>query len=137
MLRCVVVCVFFVMTWHPPISTLPDTLLPYTTLSRSRRVAEPPAPVRFVLRVVALEPLDVAVALEREDVGRDPVEEPAIVADHHRAAGEVEQRILECAPRIDIEVVRRLVEQQDVRPGFEHLGSEETKSELRSIRRIS
>src|SRR3546814_15707961 len=116
MLRCVVVCVFFVMTWHPPISTLPDTLLPYTTLSRSRRVAEPPAPVRFVLRVVALEPLDVAVALEREDVGRDPVEEPAIVADHHRAAGEVEQRILECARRIDLEAIGRACWREGVCP---------------------
>jgi hypothetical protein len=31
----------------------------------------------------------VAVALESEDVGRDAVEEPAVVADDHRAAGEV------------------------------------------------
>ena len=35
------------------------------------------------------------IALEGEDVGRDPVEEPAVVRDHHGAAGEVEQ----CIPR--------------------------------------
>src|SRR5215510_11115420 len=34
--------------------------------------------VGLVVREVALEPLDVALALEREDVRRDAVEEPAI-----------------------------------------------------------
>ena len=34
--------------------------------------------------------------------------------DHDRAAGEVEQRVLERAQRVDVEVVRRLVEQQQV-----------------------
>jgi hypothetical protein len=38
---------------------------------------------------VALEPFDVAVALEGEDVGGDAVEEPAVVADDDGAAGEV------------------------------------------------
>ena len=53
--------------------------------------------IRFVVLVVALEPLDVAVAFEGEDVGRDAVEEPSIVADDDRAAREVDQRILEAA----------------------------------------
>ena len=34
--------------------------------------------------------------------------------DHDGAAGEVEQRLLERAQRVDVEVVRRLVEQQHV-----------------------
>src|SRR3954447_14584532 len=76
--------------------------------------AEAPLPVGLVVLVVALEPHDLAVPLEREHVGRDAVEEPAIVADHHRAAGEVEQRLLERAQRVDVEVVGRLVEQQQV-----------------------
>ena len=42
------------------------------------------------------------------------VEEPAIVGDDHRAAGEREQRLLERAQRVDVEVVGRLVEQQQV-----------------------
>ena len=62
----------------------------------------------------ALEPRHRRVALEREDVRRDPVEEPAVVRDHDGAAGEVEQRLLERAQRVDVEVVRRLVEQQQV-----------------------
>ena len=79
-----------------------------------RLLAEGAPPVVLVLLEVALEPFDVAVALERQDVGRDAVEEPAIVRDHHDAAGESEQGILERAQRVDVEVVGRLVEQQQV-----------------------
>ena len=67
-----------------------------------------------VLLPAPLEPGGRRVALEGEDVRRDPVEEPAVVRDHHRAAGEVEERVLERAQRVDVEVVRRLVEQQQV-----------------------
>ena len=49
------------------------------------------------------------------------IEEPAIVRDHHRAAGEVEQRLLERAQRVDVEIVRRLVEQQHVAAALQQL----------------
>ena len=42
------------------------------------------------------------------------IEEPAVVGDHHGAAGEIEERLLEGAQRLDVEVVGRLVEQQHV-----------------------
>src|SRR3712207_1685690 len=42
--------------------------------------------VLFVIREVALEPLDMAVALEGQDVRRDAIKEPAIVADDDSAA---------------------------------------------------
>ena len=76
----------------------------------------------LVVLEVALEPFDMAVAFEREDVGRDAVEEPAIVADDDGAAGEILQRLFERAQRIDVEIVGRLVEQQHVGAGLEHLG---------------
>src|SRR5262245_15818135 len=41
--------------------------------------AEPAFAVGFVVLVVALEPNRLAVALESENVGRDAVEEPAVV----------------------------------------------------------
>src|SRR6478672_8042706 len=41
---------------------------------------------RLVVADVALEEADLAVPLEGEDVGRDPVEEPAVVADDDGAA---------------------------------------------------
>src|SRR6185503_4866925 len=62
----------------------------------------------------ALEPDRLGVSFEGEDVGRDAVEEPAVVRDHDGAARELEQRLLERAQRVDVEVVRRLVEEEDV-----------------------
>src|SRR6478672_4211309 len=79
-----------------------------------RRGTEPPLPVRLVVLVVAFEPDDLAVALECQHVRRDAIEEPAVVADHDGAAAEVEQRLLERAERVDVEIVGRLVEQQQV-----------------------
>src|SRR5437867_2193534 len=46
------------------------------------------AHVLLVRLVVALEPADPALSLEDQEVRRDPVEEPAIVADDNDAAGE-------------------------------------------------
>src|SRR4051794_36078199 len=74
-----------------------------------------------VLGPAALEPRRLRVALEGEDVRRDAVEEPAIVRDHDGAAGELEQRVLERAQRVDVEVVRRLVEQQHVAAAAQQL----------------
>jgi hypothetical protein len=83
---------------------------------------EPALLVFLVVLEVALEPFDMAVALEGEDVGRDTVEEPAIMADDHGAAGEVLQRLFQRPQRVDVEIVGRLVEQQDVGAGLQHLG---------------
>ena len=54
------------------------------------------------------------VALEGQHVGGDAVEEPAIVADDHGAAGEGLEAVLEGPQRVDVEVVGGLVEQQHV-----------------------
>src|SRR5262249_15976003 len=78
--------------------------------------------ILLVVLEVALEPFDVAVALERQNVRGDAVEEPAIVADDDRAAGEIFERLLERAQRIDVEIVRWLVEQEHVGTRLEHLG---------------
>ena len=85
-------------------------------------VAQLLLPPRLVLAEVALEPAHLAVALEGEDVGGDAVEEPAVVADHHRAAGERLEGVLEGAQGVDVEVVGGLVEQQHVPALLEHLG---------------
>jgi hypothetical protein len=67
------------------------------------------------------EPHHPAVALEGEHVGGDAVEEPAVVADHHRRAGEAQQRLLERPQGVDFEVVGRLVEEQQVAAALEQL----------------
>ena len=53
------------------------------------------ATVLVVLGEVSEEPAHLRVALEGQDMGGDPVEEPTIVADDHRATGEGEKRLLE------------------------------------------
>src|SRR5262249_39861440 len=84
--------------------------------------AEPPHLVFLIILEVSFEPFDMAVAFEGQDVGGDTVEEPAIVADDHGAAGEVFQRLLERTQRVNIKIVGRLVEQQHVGAGLEYLG---------------
>src|SRR4051794_29096582 len=86
---------------------------------RTRRLRTQPLDLVLLVRLeVALEPVPVGRvlvgALVGEDVRRDAVEEPPVVGDDHRAAGELEQRVLEAAERLDVEVVGRLVEQQQV-----------------------
>src|SRR6185503_2321850 len=83
---------------------------------------QPPHLVLLIGLEIALEPFDAAVALGGEDVGREAVEEEAVVADDHRAAGEILERFLERAQGLDVEVVGRLVEQQHVAALLEHLG---------------
>src|SRR5262245_2428143 len=69
-----------------------------------------PLPALGLIRlIVAVAPDDAAIALEREDVRGDPVEEPAVVADDHGAAAEVEQGVLQGPEHIDVEIVGRLV----------------------------
>src|SRR5688500_6625691 len=80
----------------------------------------------FIGVVVAFEPAHAAVALEDQEVRRDAVEEPAVVADNDDATREVEDRLLERAQRVDVEVVRRLVEQQHIGAGLEHLREMDT-----------
>ena len=55
-------------------------------------------------------------------MGGDPVQEPAIVRNHDGSTGEIHQRLLQCTEGVHIEIVGRLVEQEHVRPGLEHLG---------------
>src|SRR5712691_12676909 len=77
--------------------------------------------VLFVLAVVSIEPEDARLPLERQDVRGHAIEKPAIVGDDDGASGEILQRFLERAKRVDVEVVRRLIEQQHVRAFLEHL----------------
>src|SRR5450830_59044 len=100
--------------------------------------AEALVAVGLVILVVAFVPDDLAVALEREHVRRDAVEEPAVVADDDGAAAEREERLFEGAQRVDVEVVRGLVEEQEVAAPLErpreveavHLAAREVRDEL-------
>ena len=73
-------------------------------------VAEAARLVYLVVGVAALEIEHFAVAFEGEDMGADAVEEPAVVADYHGAAGESLKAFLKGTERVDVDVVGWLVE---------------------------
>ena len=68
----------------------------------------------FIGCKVAFAPMDIPVTFEGEDMRRQTIKEPAIVANNNRTAGVVRDRFFESSKRIDIEIVRRLVQQQDI-----------------------
>jgi hypothetical protein len=84
--------------------------------------AEACVAVSFIGGVVAFEPDDPALSFEGEDVRRDPIEEPTVVANDDGAAGEVLESLFERTHGVDIEVIGRLVEEEDVGARFESLG---------------
>ena len=56
-----------------------------------------------------------AAGLELEHRGADRLQEPAVVRDQHHRRVEARQRLLEPLQRLDVEVVRGLVQQQHIR----------------------
>ena len=78
--------------------------------------------VGFIVLVVTLEPDHLAVTLESEHVGGDAIQEPAVMADDHGAAGEIEKRIFQCPEGVDVEIVGGLVEEEDVGASLQELG---------------
>ena len=100
----------------------PAELLVLNACRDGRIDPQPPFLVLLVVGEIALEPFHVALPFEREHVGGDAVEEPAVVADDHGAAGVILERLLEGAEGLDVEIVGRLVEQQDVGARLQDLG---------------
>ncbi len=64
-----------------------------------------------------------------QDVRGDVVEETVVVGDDDRRPREITQEFLEPANRQDIEVIRRLIEQQHVRRARQRLGEQHTQLE--------
>src|SRR2546426_11575688 len=78
-----------------------------------------------VLSVVAIRPFEphrLRIPLESENVCGDTIEKPPIVRDHHGTTGEIDERFLQRSQSIDIEIIRRLVEQQEIPTRLEQLG---------------
>ena len=82
-------------------------------------VAEAAMAILVVVRPIAFEEYCTRVSLERENVGRNTIEKPAIMADDHGAAREAEERLLEGTHRIHIKIICRLVEKKDIGPLLE------------------
>jgi len=77
----------------------------------------------FVVLEIAFEPLDMAFALERQDVGGDRSRNQRSWADDHGASSAKSSSASSSARSVsDVEIVGGLVEQQHVGAGFQHLG---------------
>ena len=63
--------------------------------------------------------------VELDDAGGEPPEEHPVVRDEDERAAVAEQELLEPADRLDVEVVGRLVEQEDVGLGDEGLSQQD------------
>ena len=74
---------------------LPTQRLEMNPFRGQRVLAEASNLVVLVIFKVALEPLDMAVALEGEHVGGQTVEKHPVVADYDRASPELLQRIFQ------------------------------------------
>ncbi len=85
-------------------------------------VAETAFAIFLVFAVAAFEEEYFAGLLERQRMRGNAIQEPAIVRDDHGAAGEVEQGLFQGAQGFDVEVVGRLVEQQQVATALQQLG---------------
>jgi hypothetical protein len=69
------------------------------------------AHVRLIVAPISQEQVRLAVAFEGQDVGGDTVKEPAVMADHDGAAGEVFQGFLQGAQGVDVQVVGGFIQQ--------------------------
>ncbi len=91
-------------------------------LRLQRIIPKPPLLILLIILKVPLEPLDMGLAFEGQDVCADAVEEEAVVADDDGAAGEVDEGVLQSAEGFDVEVVGGLVEQEDIAAGPQEPG---------------
>ncbi len=85
-------------------------------------IAQPIVTVPFILGVIALKPFDLAITLKCQNVGRDSVQEPAVVRYHHGAARKIQQSLLQRAQRFNIKIIGWLVQQQHIGSGTQHFG---------------
>ena len=86
--------------------------------------SQAPDLIRLVVFEIAFEPFDPGLALEGQDMGAEAIQEEAVVADHHGAAGKVLDGVLQRAEGFDVQIVGRLVEQQHVAAAAKHVFKE-------------
>jgi len=70
--------------------------------------------VRIVLLEVPLEPHRLRIPFEGQNVRRNSIEKPPVMRNDDRTPREINKRFLEPAQRIDVKIIRRLVEQQNI-----------------------
>ena len=64
--------------------------------------------------IVTFEPCDFSMSFENKQMRADAVQEETVVADDHRATRERTKRVFQYTHRVDVQVVRRFVQQQEI-----------------------
>ena len=70
--------------------------------------------IRFIFREVPLKPHDLRLIFKCEHVCGDSVEEPAIVTDDDGAARKTQQAVFKGSQGVDIKIIGRFVEKEDI-----------------------
>ena len=104
--------------WLTPLSRQVPVLDPMRLDGRSTQAS---AAVGFIVGIISFEPYHSAITLKSQNVCGDAIQKPSIVTDDHGASGEIFERFLKSAQRVHIEIIRRLVEKQNVGSLLEHL----------------
>ena len=68
--------------------------------------------IRLVFGIATRKPHGTAVAFEREDVSRNTVEKPTVVADYYDAPRELDECILKSAQCVNVQIVRWFIKEQ-------------------------
>ena len=76
----------------------------------------------FVFSKISFKPTHLAIAFKDQQMGTDPIQKEAIMADHHGAAREIDNRFFQGSHGIDIKVIGRFIEQNEVAAPFQQLG---------------
>src|SRR5207253_1278570 len=83
-------------------------------------------PLRFVRLIIPLAPDRFAISLESQNMRRDAVQEPAVVADDDGTAAEGEEGVFQGTECVDVEIVGRLVQKEQIASFAQELGQVDT-----------
>ncbi len=85
-----------------------------------RRGSKSTPSISLILGIAPLEPDDGALTFKRQNMGGDPIEEPAVMTDHNHRASKIFDGLLQCSKGVHIEVIRRFVQKKDIGSFLEH-----------------
>ena len=72
--------------------------------------AQSPLAIRFIIGVIALKPQYLRIAFKGQNMGRNPIQKPAIMGDNHRATGKGQQGFFQCPQGFHIQIIGRFIQ---------------------------
>ncbi len=72
----------------------------------------------LICREITLEPADFLLAFKHQQMRANTIHEKSVVADNKNTARKIEDRLFEFAQGVHIEIISRLIKQQDIPADF-------------------